>query len=173
VPTDLDRNSQNEVIVSSVIAWSFYPKLLVRDGKGYRNIANSQQVSLHPTSVNKGNHDIRYLSYYSMMASSTGAKYYNALSTTAALDLPLLLMAGDAEWKIHAGVIVVDGNRMRFRVRSWKDALVLKTMRIRLCELLDVVLKDPAKSVSNRLTVWSRYWETMCQCVEERNRMVA
>jgi ATP-dependent RNA helicase DHX29 len=170
VPTELDGNSTNEIVVATVIAWSFYPKLLVRDGRGYRNVANSQQVSLHPTSVNKGNKDVKFLSYYSMMASSMGAKYYNALSTTAVADLPLLLMVGDVDWKLHAGVVVIDGNRLRFKVGSWKDAMVLKVMRLRMHELVDGVLKNPSTGKSSKLTGWLEYWKTMCETFEERNR---
>ena len=77
VPAGTDANSNNDIITSCVIAWSFYPKLLVREGKGWRNVASNQTVTLHPTSVNKGNQKLKYLSYYSIMASNS--KFYNAL----------------------------------------------------------------------------------------------
>jgi ATP-dependent RNA helicase DHX29 len=170
VPANLDDNSTNEVFTSSVIAWSFYPKLLIKDGKGYRNIANSQQVSLHPTSVNKSNHDLKFMSYYSMMASSTGAKYYNALSTTAVADVPVMLMVGDADWKIHAGLVVIDGNRMRFRVGNWKDAVVLKHVRQRLEELVEVRLKEPSKELGTKTRKWLEVWEAMCKSYVERSK---
>lgn len=63
-------NNDSDLIVDSVIAWSFYPKLLVRDGKGWRNVTNNQSVSLHPTSVNKGVQAPRYLSFYHIMQSN-------------------------------------------------------------------------------------------------------
>lgn len=72
VPKRVNINSDNEVICQSVIAWSFYPKLLVRDvpgGKGLRNVGNNQNISLHPSSVNKGNNELRWLSYYHIMQS--------------------------------------------------------------------------------------------------------
>jgi ATP-dependent RNA helicase DHX29 len=89
VPPEHDKNRDNDLIISSVVAWSFYPKLLVRDGKGWRNVANNQSISLHPTSVNKGNSKAKYLSYYSMMQS--GGKLSNALSTNLAHEMPLIL----------------------------------------------------------------------------------
>ena len=70
VPDWINMNSQNDVVVDAVIASSFYPKLLARDGKGWRNVANNQFVSLHPTSVNKGVGSIRWLSFYHIMQSS-------------------------------------------------------------------------------------------------------
>jgi ATP-dependent RNA helicase DHX29 len=71
VPKRVNSNSDNEVVSQSVIAWSFYPKLLVRDAgsKGLRNVGNNQSISLHPSSVNKGYNDLRWLSYYHIMQS--------------------------------------------------------------------------------------------------------
>lgn len=70
LPQRVNLNSDNDVVAQSVIAWSFYPKLLVRDvpgGRGLRNIGNNQSISLHPSSVNKGHNELRWLSYYNIM----------------------------------------------------------------------------------------------------------
>lgn len=74
LPRRVNINSENDVVAQSVIAWSFYPKLLVRDmpgGKGLRNVGNNQAISLHPTSVNKGHNELRWLSYYHIMHSKS------------------------------------------------------------------------------------------------------
>lgn len=74
LPRRVNINSERDVISQSVIAWSFYPKLLVRDvpgGKGLRNVGNNQAISLHPTSVNKGHNELRWLSYYHIMQSKS------------------------------------------------------------------------------------------------------
>lgn len=74
LPRRVNINSENDVVSQSVIAWSFYPKLLVRDvpgGKGLRNVGNNQAISLHPTSVNKGHNELRWLSYYHIMQSKS------------------------------------------------------------------------------------------------------
>lgn len=70
MPLRVNINSNNDVITSSVITWSFYPKLLVREAPGsraLRNISNNQAISVHPSSVNRGRHDIDWLSYYHIM----------------------------------------------------------------------------------------------------------
>ncbi|KAL1837899.1 hypothetical protein VTJ49DRAFT_3266 [Mycothermus thermophilus] len=71
VPKRVDSNSDNDLAAQAVIAWSFYPRLLVRDpgSKGLRNVSNNQSISLHPSSVNKGYNDLRWLSYYHIMQS--------------------------------------------------------------------------------------------------------
>lgn len=72
IPRRVNLNSDNDVVSASVIAWSFYPKILVRDvpgSKGLRNIGTNQSISLHPSSVNRGRLDLRWLSYYHIMQS--------------------------------------------------------------------------------------------------------
>lgn len=74
VPRRVSINSDNEAVCQSVIAWSFYPKLLVRDipgARALRNVGNNQSISLHPTSVNKSHNEIRWLSYYHIMQSKS------------------------------------------------------------------------------------------------------
>jgi ATP-dependent RNA helicase DHX29 len=86
VPQRVNINSENDLISTSVIAWSFYPKLLVRDTpgtKGLRNIGNNQNISLHPSSVNRNFLDIKWLSYYHIMQSKTYALPLSILSQQA------------------------------------------------------------------------------------------
>lgn len=99
IPEEYDLNSTNDVVVNSVIAWSFYPKLLTREGKGWRNIANNQTVTLHPTSVNKQSDSlVRWLSYYNIMQARNRA--YQAHETSAVEDFAIALLCGDAEFKV-------------------------------------------------------------------------
>ncbi|PSR89054.1 pre-mRNA-splicing factor ATP-dependent RNA helicase PRP22 [Coniella lustricola] len=95
LPRRVNMNSDNDVISQSVIAWSFFPKLLIRDvpgGKGLRNVSNNQSISLHPTSVNRGHNELRWLSYYHIMQSKS---HLNAHETTAAEAFPIALLCGD------------------------------------------------------------------------------
>lgn len=74
LPHRTDGNSENNMICASVIGWSFYPKLLVRENpgsKGLRNIWNNQYISVHPSSVNKHNRELKWISYYHIMQSKT------------------------------------------------------------------------------------------------------
>jgi ATP-dependent RNA helicase DHX29 len=100
IPEDYDINSSNDVVVNSVIAWSFYPKLLTREGKGWRNVANNQSVTLHPTSVNKhADASIKWLSYYHIMQARN--RNYNAFETNAVDDFAIALLCGEAEFKVR------------------------------------------------------------------------
>ena len=74
VPRRVNHNSDNDVVSASVIAWSFYPKMLVRDTlgtRGLRNVGNNQSISIHPSSVNRNQLDIKWLSYYHIMQAKT------------------------------------------------------------------------------------------------------
>jgi ATP-dependent RNA helicase DHX29 len=95
VPHRVDLHSEVDAVAQAVIAASFYPKLLVRDvpgGNGLRNVGNNQPISLHPSSVNKGHRELRWLSYYHIMQSRA---HYNAHETTAVEAFPIALLCGD------------------------------------------------------------------------------
>lgn len=82
-----------------MIAWSFYPKLLAREGKGWRNVANNQAITLSPASVNKkADQSTKWLSFYSILMSSN--QRYNANETSAVEELAIALLCGDAEFKV-------------------------------------------------------------------------
>jgi ATP-dependent RNA helicase DHX29 len=96
LPQRVNLFSDNDDIVQSVIAWSFYPKLLVRDvpgSKGLRNVGNNQAISLHPSSVNRGHNELRWLSYYHIMQNKS--KVYNAHETTAVDPFAIAILCGD------------------------------------------------------------------------------
>jgi ATP-dependent RNA helicase DHX29 len=156
----VDLNSSNDVLTTSVIAWSFYPKLLVREGKGWRSITNNQTLSLHPTSVNKGSNRLRYLSFYNIMQS--GSKFHsatNAFSTSIAYEIPLILFAGEADYKMHAGIISIDSNRLRFALKDWKTLLAVKLVRQKLEELVGWAIEYPKTSIPTELLWYKEVFE--------------
>ncbi|KAL9070151.1 MAG: hypothetical protein Q9157_005921 [Trypethelium eluteriae] len=162
-----NANNDSEMIVNSVVAWSFYPKLLTRDGKGWRNVSNNQSVSLHPTSVNKtSTSDIKYLSFYHIMQSST--RFTNAHETSPCPDISLVLLAGEADFKLYTGVIVVDGNRLRFMVDSWKVIIVLKKLRERMKEVVERMTKKPGVALPDRLERWMGIWRRVMSAEGKR-----
>lgn len=152
VPASLNSHIGNDEFLGSIIAYAFYPKVLVRDGKGWRNVSNNQSVSLHPTSVNKGIQSAKLLSYYSIM--QTSSRFLNAQYTNVALELPLVLFAGSADFRMFAGVVVVDGNRLRYSVKEWKMLLAVKTLRQKLKDIVTSKLRSPSKPIGKRLERW-------------------
>jgi ATP-dependent RNA helicase DHX29 len=157
VPAQYDENTENDILVNSVIATAFYPKILTREGKGWRNIANNQTVSLAPTSVNKttsiNTSTAKYLSYYHIMQSTS--KFYNAHSTSMVQPLPMVLMVGaEMDFKLHAGVISLPGNVLRFAVKDWRAAVALKVLRKRVKEILAACWKNPGRGLNGREKEW-------------------
>ncbi|KAM0343085.1 hypothetical protein ACHAPU_008833 [Fusarium lateritium] len=159
IPRRVNLNSDNDVVSASVIAWSFYPKILVRDApgsKGLRNIGTNQSISLHPSSVNRGRHDIRWLSYYHIMQSRA---VYHAHEATAVEGFAIALLCGDVRCDMYSGVIVLDANRGRFAVPDWKTMLVMKVLRTRLRELLTRSFKQPGKLPTAQQERWLDVWQ--------------
>lgn len=158
VPERYDINSGSDLVVNSVIAWSFYPKLLAREGKGWRNVANNQAVSLHPTSVNKGSDaPIKWLSFYHIMQARN--KFYNAHETSAVEDFAVALLCGDPEFKMYSGVISIDNNRIKFSVKDWKSMLSLKYLSNRLRDILADISCNPQKTLTHRQQEWIDIWQ--------------
>ncbi|OAR02589.1 hypothetical protein LLEC1_00327 [Akanthomyces lecanii] len=161
IPGRVNMHSDNDVVSASVVAWSFYPKLLVRDTpgmKGMRNIGNNQSISIHPSSVNRGHFDIKWLSYYHIMQSKS---VYRAHETTALDPFAIALLCGDVRIDMFAGVIVLDGNRGRFAVPDWKTMLAIKVIRTRLRELLTRAFKQPGKLPTAQHEKWLDVWQRL------------
>ncbi|KAF2457555.1 helicase associated domain-containing protein [Lineolata rhizophorae] len=154
MPTAVNANNANDTLIASVIAWAFHPKILIRDGKGWRNINNNQTVSLPASSVNKGITTVRFLSYHDMMQAS-GTKLYNANSTSIVYELPLLLFAGEVDFRLHAGVVTLDSNRVRFKVGDWKTMVVIKMLRRKAKAITSAILKSPGKPLPPILESWN------------------
>lgn len=161
MPSRVNLNSDNDIISASVIAWSFYPKILVRDtpgSKGLRNIGTNQSISLHPSSVNRNTRDMKWLSYYHIMQSKT---VYHAHEATATDPFAIALLCGDVRCDMYSGVIVLDGNRGRFSVPDWKTMLVIKVLRTRLRELLTRSFKQPGKLPTAQQQKWLDVWQKL------------
>lgn len=168
LPASATRADENDDIANSVVAWSFYPKIGRREGKGWRNIANNQTLGLHPTSVNKTSlsPDVKYLSFYSIMQSSS--RFTNAQETSPVADFALVLLAGDAVFHMYAGVVVVDGNRLRIKVKDWKTMAVLKVLRARFREVLARMLKYPGRDLGAKWGRWMQIFEAVFARAERK-----
>ena len=158
IPSRYNMNNNNDLVLNTAIACSFYPKLLKREGRGWRNIANNQSVSLHPTSVNKSlTNPPKWLSFYHIMQSSN--KFYNAHETSAVDDAAVALMCGEAEFKMFTGVMVIDGNRIRFSVDDWKIMLAIKTLRTQVRQIMAHSFRHPGRSLSPHQQAWLDIWQ--------------
>ncbi|KAK6516447.1 hypothetical protein TWF506_006354 [Arthrobotrys conoides] len=151
-PDRYDFNSKNEDVVCSTIAAGFYPKILSRDGKGWKNIANNQSLNVAVTSVNRKNNRIDWLSYYNIFQSSN--KFYDAYETSRVNDIVLALLCGDAEFKLYAGAMIIDGNRIRFVFESWKGMVAIRILRNRIRSLTAQRWKNIDSEISPEDLQW-------------------
>ncbi|PGH15152.1 hypothetical protein AJ80_05664 [Polytolypa hystricis UAMH7299] len=175
LPARTDTHSTNDTLLNSLIAWSFYPKLLVRESSSstakrpsthWRNVTNNQTITLHPTSVNHPKHlpssatsatspdIIKYLSFYHIMQSAGRAKHPHAHETSAADAFPIALLCGDVEFKMYPGVLAIDGSRMRFSLADWKTMMAVKSLSSRMRDILTQYFRNPARELTDRQRGW-------------------
>ncbi|KAL6712823.1 hypothetical protein ACLMJK_009535 [Lecanora helva] len=158
LPPRYNKYNDNQLVLNSVIAWSFYPKLLRREGKHWKNIVNNQVVSLHPTSVNKGpDCTSQWLSFYNIMQSSN--KFYNAHETTSAEDIAIALVCGEADFRMYSGVVVIDGNRIRFSFEDWKTMSAIKALRYEIRQIMALSFRSPERPLTQQQQTWLDIWE--------------
>jgi ATP-dependent RNA helicase DHX29 len=60
---------------------------------------------------------------------------------------------------MHAGVVILDGNRARFSVPDWKTMLVIKMLRSRLRDVLTRSFKMPGKLLTAQQERWLDVWQ--------------
>ena len=172
--TKYDWNAGNDLILNSVIAWSFYPKLLRRNGGAWHNVATNQIVELNPASVHRPKTKARWLSFYNIMHSRY--RSYNAQELSPVDDLTIALFCGDADFRMYAKAMIIDGNRMRFRVDDWNQLLIIKALRTQLKAITDDAFRKPGRALSVTQTAWFEIWQKMFwhmhQLRENRRRKV-
>ncbi|KIK71157.1 hypothetical protein GYMLUDRAFT_66365 [Collybiopsis luxurians FD-317 M1] len=134
VPQDLDSSSTNIALVNAALVAGLYPKVLSIDGGQMRTITNNQPVSFHPSSVNFGRKPAdlgtNHLAYFTLMHSK---KLY-AWETSPLDDMAMLLLCGEAEFKLISNSAFID-RKVKFQIAP-KTNIALKYLRTQLASLL-------------------------------------
>ncbi|KAF3930919.1 hypothetical protein ABW19_dt0207407 [Dactylella cylindrospora] len=151
VPHRYDSNSKDDDVVCSTIAAGFYPKILAKEHKGWRNIVNNQNLNVALTSVNRKS-KTAWLSYYNIFQGST--KHYDAFETSKVNDIALALLCGDAEFKLYAGAMIIDGNRIRFVFDSWRGMIAIRILRRKIRALTFQRWKNLDSPIANENMEW-------------------
>ncbi|ESK98316.1 atp dependent rna [Moniliophthora roreri MCA 2997] len=135
VPHEYNTNSANSSLVHAALVAGLYPKVLAVDAqsKQMRTISNNQVASFHPSSVNFGRKPkdlgVNHLVYFTLMHSK---KLY-AWETGPVDDMALLLLCGEAEFKLISNTVTID-RKIRFQL-SPKDIVAVKALRSQLASL--------------------------------------
>jgi ATP-dependent RNA helicase DHX29 len=69
------------------------------------------------------------------------------------------LLCGDVRADLYAGVLILDGNRARFAISDWKTMLVIKTLRVRLREIMTKSFRNPGKALTGQQVQWLDIWQ--------------
>jgi ATP-dependent RNA helicase DHX29 len=146
--------------LNCIMAMALYPRILTREGKGWRNVYTNQQVSLTSRSINHGNiRAPRWLSFHEAMQNKSGN--LNVFETSAIPESALALLLGDAEFKFFAGVVVLDSGKIRLSVRHWRQLMAIKILRSRISQVLDECYKNPGGVLEDKKRKWVDFWLRM------------
>ena len=154
-----DWNAGNDLILNTVIAWSFYPKLLRREGGMWCNVANNKLISIDRSSVNKVKPTAKWLSFYSIMQSARHSQ--NAQETSPVDDVALALFCGDADFRMYSSVMVIDGSRMKFKFEDWQVLRMVRMLRMQLKGIAEDAFRKPGREMSEMQRTWFGIWEKM------------
>ncbi|PWN49201.1 putative DNA/RNA helicase [Violaceomyces palustris] len=151
VPKELDVNSNSIAVINSAIVAGLYPKILELDQRSnqLKTLGNNQPASIHPSSVNfritrspdlpKG---LNLLVYFTIMQSR---KLY--AWETGLVDIkPLLLLCGDADFKLSSSSIYLDRQKLRLQVPDPKTLLALKLLRENVNKCLNSSYRYPSRA---------------------------
>ncbi|KAL8887744.1 MAG: hypothetical protein Q9215_004718 [Flavoplaca cf. flavocitrina] len=68
---------------------------------------------------------------------------------------------GGRDDNMYSGMIIIDGNRVRFSVDDWKVMLAIKTLRQKLRQVTAQSFRDPGRQLSPQQQSWLIIWEKM------------
>lgn len=60
---------------------------------------------------------------------------------------------------MYSGVIIIDGNRIRFSVNDWKTMLALKSLRSHLKDIMNRSFRAPGRPLSVYQQKWLDIWQ--------------
>ncbi|KAJ9612187.1 hypothetical protein H2200_003784 [Cladophialophora chaetospira] len=165
VPSHIMPSRYNQTIADrallAIVAMALYPRILMREGKGWRNVYTNQMVSLTSRSINHHSHSTkqpRWLSFFEAMQ-NTRSGNLNVFETSAIPESALAILLGsDAEFKFYAGVMVLDGGKIKLSVREWRQLIAIKILRERIEKVLGRCYSHPGKEMSDQDRKWLDFW---------------
>jgi ATP-dependent RNA helicase DHX29 len=172
IPERFNTAGRSDASISSIIAAAFYPKLLIRQGNSWRNVSSNQMTSVAPNSVNNTKLNPkppRWLSFYEAMQTRSG--HMNAIETSSVPEAAIILLLGEANFSIYAGVISIDNNRIRFSVKDWKTLIALKTLRTKMKGILNNFYRNASRNISEADEKWLGMWFEVMEAVDKQKEM--
>jgi ATP-dependent RNA helicase DHX29 len=68
---------------------------------------------------------------------------------------------------LYAGVVVIDGNRVRFAFQDWKSMIALKILRSRLKDITNRSFRVPGKELSENGRKWLEIFYLVYQKIQQ------
>lgn len=143
LPFRFNKNASNEV-VNAIVALSLYPRLLKREGRGYRNIYTNQHMIVASTStISMCKSSPKWLCFGEAMQSKTGKLSVSDVSRVR--DIIILLLLGHADYNFLAGVVSIDDGRVKFALQDWRELFLVAQIRSLFQRVTEDFLAAPSQ----------------------------
>ncbi|CEH15826.1 p-loop containing nucleoside triphosphate hydrolase protein [Ceraceosorus bombacis] len=129
IPEHLSLNANSLAVLNAALCAGLYPKLLAIDSRSYQ---------IRTIDLPKG---FNHLVYFTLMQSK---KLY-AWETGAVDDRGIILMCGDADFKVTSSSLFIDRQRIRFFIPDSKTLLALRLLRDQLSKLINSSYRNPGR----------------------------
>lgn len=68
---------------------------------------------------------------------------------------------------MYAGVVIIDGNRVRFAFQDWKSMMALKILRSQLKDITNSSFRAPGKGLSESQKKWLEIFYLVYQRLQQ------
>ena len=77
-----------------------------------------------------------------------------------------LLLGSEVEYKFYAGVMVLDGGKVKVSVKRWRELMAIKVLRKGVEGALERCFREPGREVGERERKWLDFWVGMEKALE-------
>ena len=147
-----DGQSQIDDWVRMVIATAFYPKMLVRQERSWRNVITNQLIEGFVESDEKDRNSTRWLTFASARQGKRGRYEVSNVSEVPSWVIALQGQAIDIDY--FAQLIRIDGSRVQLKFNDSRAMLALKFLRDHIIAIVDKFLQDPRAGLRNEDQFW-------------------
>ena len=147
-----DGHSQIDDWVRMVIATAFYPKMLARQERNWRNVITNQLIEGFVESDEKDRNSTRWLTFASARQGKRGRYEVSNVSEVPSWAIAFQGQTIDVDY--FAQIIKIDGSRIQLKFNDSRAMLALRFLRDHFIAIVDTFLQNPRTGLKKEDQFW-------------------